>query len=272
LFPALASHGIEVYAFDQRGWGRTVTKPSERGLTGPTSRVLADITSFLRTVIPSPVPLFLIGHSMGGGEVLHYIAKGPSDITSHIRGYLFIAPFIDFSPESKPTKLKVVAGRLAGKLFPHRQLVNAIDINTVSRDPTVRKVLEADELCHDTGTLEGLASMLDRTFELSTCALKVPDHAGEGAQTRIWLAHGTKDALTDFGASKTFFDTCITCKDREFKAYEGHFHRCKWLLEPGLAVELLMEMQCMMNLSLIGKLSLKILRIGYWLVRWIRCR
>jgi acylglycerol lipase len=209
-----------------------VQKPSEKGLTGPTSRVLEDITSFIKTVIPSPVPLFLIGHSMGGGEVLHYAARGPAEIRKHIRGYLLIAPFVDFSPESKPTRLKVVLGRLAGKLMPHRQLVNAIDINAVSRDPTVRKLLEADDLCHDTGTLEGLSSMLDRTFELSTGALKIPDDAGEGGVTRIWIAHGTKDALTNFEASKRFFDTCITAKDREFKTYDGHFHRRECCFDP----------------------------------------
>lgn len=165
---------------------------------------------------------------MGGGEVLHYAARGPAETRKHIRGYLFIAPFIDFSPEAKPTKLKILLGRLASKFLPYRQLVNPIDINVVSRDPTVRKVLEADDLCHETGTLEGLSGLLDRTMELSTGALKIPDDAGEGGVTRIWVGHGTKDALTNYEASKRFFDTCITAKDREFKTYDGHFHRCEW--------------------------------------------
>src|SRR5436190_14502002 len=39
LFPTLATLGISTYGFDQRGWGRSVHSPSEKGLTGPTSLV-----------------------------------------------------------------------------------------------------------------------------------------------------------------------------------------------------------------------------------------
>jgi acylglycerol lipase len=72
----------------RRGWGRSVTKPAERGDTGPTSQVLDDITSFIKTLIPSPVPLFMMGHSMGGGETLCYAAQGPEEVRKHIRGFL----------------------------------------------------------------------------------------------------------------------------------------------------------------------------------------
>lgn len=70
LFLSLALSRIEVHAFDQRGWGRSVKTISERGLTGPTSQVLDDITSILKSQLPTNIPLFLMGHSMGGAEVL----------------------------------------------------------------------------------------------------------------------------------------------------------------------------------------------------------
>ena len=40
FFSVLASQGIEVHGFDQRGWGRSVHSKAERGLTGPTSTVM----------------------------------------------------------------------------------------------------------------------------------------------------------------------------------------------------------------------------------------
>ncbi|KAF2703977.1 alpha/beta-hydrolase [Pleomassaria siparia CBS 279.74] len=224
FFPTLASKGIEVYAFDQRGWGRSVLKPSEKGNTGPTTRVLDDITSFLRTVIPSPIPLFLMGHSMGGGETLCYAAQGPADVRKHIRGYLLEAPFVDFSPASKPSVFTVKAGRLVGKLLPNRQMVNKLDVNLVSRDPVVQKQLEGDDLCHDTGTLQGLAGMLDRTDHLSSGKIMIGEEAGEGGVTRIWFGHGSEDGVTDYHAAKKFFDA-LTAKDKEFKTYKGHYHR-----------------------------------------------
>ncbi|KAF2192667.1 alpha/beta-hydrolase [Zopfia rhizophila CBS 207.26] len=224
FFPTLASKGIEVYTFDQRGWGRSVLRPSEKGLTGPTTRVLQDITSFIKTVTPCSIPLFLMGHSMGGGEVLCYAAQGPADARKHIRGYLLESPFVDFSPASKPSSITVFFGRLAGKLLPHRQLVNKLDVKLVSRDPAVQKQFEEDTLCHDTGTLEGLAGLLDRTAELASGKIKIGDAAGEGGVTRIWIGHGSKDGITNFDASKKLAER-LTAKDKEFKVYEGHFHR-----------------------------------------------
>ncbi|KAF1913505.1 Alpha/Beta hydrolase protein [Ampelomyces quisqualis] len=224
FFSALTTKGIEVYTFDQRGWGKSVTKPSQRGHSGPTTQVLDDITAFLRTVVPSPVPLFLMGHSMGGGEVLCYAATGPGDVRKHIRGYLLESPFVDFNAKSKPSFVTVFLGRLVGKLLPHRQMVNKLDAKLISRDPAVCKSFEEDELCHDTGTLEGLSGLLDRTGKLSSGKIVIPDDAGEGGITRIWIAHGDADGITDFSASKRLADA-LQVKDKEFKSYAGYYHR-----------------------------------------------
>ena len=217
-----------------RGWGRSVTKPSQRGHTGPTSQVLDDITSFIKTVIPSPVPLFLMGHSMGGGEVLCYAAQGPREIHQHIRGYLLESPFVDFDAKSKPSPFTVFFGRLAGKLLPHRQMTNKLDPNLISRDPEVCKRFDEDELCHDTGTLEGLSGLLDRTGQLSSGKIVIPDDAGEGGVTRIWIGHGDKDGVTSHDASKRLADA-LQVGDKEFKTYPGYYHRRKYpRVSPGL--------------------------------------
>ena len=204
-------------------------KPSERGHTGPTQRVLDDLSSFIKTVIPCPIPLFLMGHSMGGGEVLCYAAQGPAEIRKRIRGYLLESPFVDFSPASKPSPVTVFLGRLAGKLLPHRQMVNKLDVGLISRDPNVQKQFLEDDLCHDTGTLEGLSGLLDRTVALAKGKITIPDDAGEGGVTRIFIAHGTEDGITNYDATKNLADR-LTAKDKEFKSYDGFYHRCKFFL------------------------------------------
>lgn len=71
FFPSLARAGIAVFAFDQRGWGRSVRKPAEKGLTGPTAQVHSEMAAFIESVVPAEpagAPLFVMGHSMGGGE------------------------------------------------------------------------------------------------------------------------------------------------------------------------------------------------------------
>ncbi|KAF1958655.1 alpha/beta-hydrolase [Byssothecium circinans] len=224
FFPTLASKGIEVYAYDQRGWGRSVQKHSDKGHSGPTTQVLDDITSFLKTVIPCPIPLFLMGHSMGGGEVLCYASSGPAEIRRHIRGYLLESPFVDFSPASKPASAVVFLGRLASKMLPHRQMVNKLDPKLLSRNPAVCKQFEEDDLCHDTSTLQALSGLMDRTGALSAGKIKIGDDAGEGGVTRIWIAHGDKDGICNYAASKAFADR-LQVKDKEFKSYEGCYHR-----------------------------------------------
>jgi acylglycerol lipase len=194
---------------------------------------LDDITSFIRAVIPSPVPLFLMGHSMGGGEVLCYAAQGPQEVRKHIRGYLLESPFVDFDPKSKPSPITVFFGRLAGKLLAKHQLVNKLDSTLISRDPEVCKRFDEDPLCHDTGTLEGLAGMLDRTNSLSSGKIVIPDTAGEGGVTRIWIAHGDQDGITSYHASKGLFDK-LNVKDKEFRTYAGHYHRCEHTFVPSL--------------------------------------
>jgi acylglycerol lipase len=161
---------------------------------------------------------------MGGGEVLCYAATGPAEIRKHIRGYLLESPFVDFSPESKPSFVTVFFGRLAGKLLPHRQMVNKLDVQLISRNPAVQKQFLEDDLCHDTGTLEGLSGLLDRTAQLCGGKIKIEDGAGEGGVTRIWIAHGDKDGITNYHASKALAER-IEAKDKEFKTYEGYFHR-----------------------------------------------
>lgn len=166
---------------------------------------------------------------MGGGEVLWYASSGPAEARKHIRGYLLESPFVDFSPASKPSPITVFFGRLAGKLLPHHQMVNKLDVKLISRDPAVQKQFEEDVLCHDTATLEGLSGLLDRAGHLSSGKIKIGDDAGEGGVTRIFIAHGDKDGITNYHASKAFAER-IEAKDKEFKTYEGYFHQRKFLL------------------------------------------
>ncbi|TLD32636.1 hypothetical protein E2P81_ATG05612 [Venturia nashicola] len=225
FFPTLASRGIQVHAFDQRGWGRSVQTPKQKGLTGPTSTVLADITSFIKPLVPSPQPLFLFGHSMGGAEVAIYTAQGDEDIHKHIRGYILDGPFIAIHPNSKPSAITVALGRVAGRLLPHRQMVNKLNAEFICRDVKIQKQYEADPLCHDTGTLEGLAGMLDRAAELDGGKVKVPSNAGEGGKTRILIGHGTSDLVCDVESTKKLYERMGDVEDKELKLYDGWYHQ-----------------------------------------------
>jgi acylglycerol lipase len=225
FFPALAAKGIEVRSFDQRGWGRSVHNPAERGATGPTTLVLADISAFIKTCVPSAVPLFLMGHSMGGAEVLVWARDGPGGLRRHIRGYLLEAPFVAFHEATKPSQFTVVLGRFIGRFLPRRQMVFKLDEKLLSRDEATQKAWVEDSLCHDTGTLEGLAGNLDRAFDLDAGKILLPKDAGEGGKTRIWLSHGTKDGVCDYHGTERVYGRLDEADDKELKLYDGWFHK-----------------------------------------------
>lgn len=205
-------------------------KPADRGLTGPTSQVLSDIAAFIthveEQIAPSPsstpLPLFVMGHSMGGGEVLAFASTPAYEASTvaHVRGWILEAPFIAFDEREKPSTLKIVAGRLAGRILPRMHLTNTFPPEALTRDTAVQQSLREDDLCHDTGTLEGLAGMLDRTGDLANGKYKLSKEVKS-----LWLGHGDQDHVTSYAESKRWFEKQTGLEDKTFKTYEGWLHQ-----------------------------------------------
>ncbi|KAI0969871.1 alpha/beta hydrolase [Xylaria arbuscula] len=222
FFPYLAERGIAVYGIDQRGWGRSVKKNSDRGRSGPTTRVLADMAAFIRSQLPSDVPVFVLGHSMGGGQVLT-LASTPAyeDLIPQIRGWILESPFVGFAPELQPSWLLVASGRLASHVLPHYQMHRPIPPEDVTRDPEVQASIAADDLMHDHGTLEGLAGMLDRMEGLSSGKLVLSRNVKS-----LFMVHGTEDKATSYQKSKDWFErNKEKIPGARFKAFDGFAHQ-----------------------------------------------
>ncbi|KAI2608506.1 alpha/beta-hydrolase [Hypoxylon fragiforme] len=233
LFPSLARRGIAVLGFDQRGWGRSVRKPSDRGRSGPTATILSDIATFIRTkALPPPsssdsnensdVPVFVLGHSMGGGEALALASTPAHDaVVSRVRGWILEAPFLGFGPSVQPSRITVASGRLAARVVPHFQLVQPIPAEHLTRDPDMQKDIAADPLLHDTGTLEGIAGMISRAEDLGAGRLRP-----RPSVRSLLVAHGTADKVAAFEPVKKWWDA-FGCKlpDATFKPYEGWAHQ-----------------------------------------------
>jgi len=86
--PALARAGYAVMAYDQRGFGAS---PS-RGTWANEGRLVCDVfdaAAFLRARLAGPLPLFLVGESMGGAVAVHAAA---TEMAPQIAGIVLVAP------------------------------------------------------------------------------------------------------------------------------------------------------------------------------------
>ncbi|EEH07260.1 lysophospholipase [Histoplasma capsulatum G186AR] len=233
LFPTLASYGIEIRAVDQRGWGRSVTDKASRGRTGGTEVVMSDIHSFVTSIFESiksttvsahdashsGTPVFMMGHSKGGAEVLYYALNSSLDLPP-IAGVLAYSPLISLHPSTRPWNLTVFLGRVASKIMPSFQLVTPLNEYLMSRDKRICEEWRRDPLCHDTGTLEGIAGMMDRALWLES------EQAGKNCKYKlpIWVCHGSADEINSYEASKRFVER-LESDDKTFKSYEGAYHK-----------------------------------------------
>lgn len=142
---------------------------------------------------------------------------------ARLAGMVVWSPFLHLAPESRPSIVVAAAGKLLAKVAPGRQMLSVLDEGYMSRDPDVCKEFKEDPLCHDTGTLQGLAGMLERGALLMRKDVK----ARFAKNMKVLVLHGTADKVTDCAASRKFVEE-LEVEDKEFRAYEGYYHKSKF--------------------------------------------
>jgi len=218
FFPTLTKSGIEVCGIDQRGFGHSVKKDSEHGDNGGTVQVMADMTDLIHSKLSSDVPTFVAGHSMGGGQVLYWAAKGPKDVVSQVSGILAIAPWISLDPKVEPFSITVAVGRFFASILPWLRISQKLDANDISRDDASNKLWHDDDMCPHKGTLLMFAGCLDRALALKTGqAVPIPEVKS------IWIGHGTGDKITSAPASSAYAEN-VKHKDLVLKLYPDAYH------------------------------------------------
>ena len=173
---------------------------------------------------------------MGAGEAILLALHQPQfDSIPPISGILLEAPFISLHPDSRPNAVTYYAGKLAAKVLPKYQLLQQLEPKYLSRDPQVCQEWVDDKLNHDTGTLEGLAQMLQRAADLTAFA-QGQTVKNVGAKTTIgvpvdkpesvpvWIGHGTEDKVTCPKTSRQLFEK-LDVKDKTYKSYEAAYHK-----------------------------------------------
>jgi alpha-beta hydrolase superfamily lysophospholipase len=138
----LASQGINVYALDLRGHGRSGGK---RGHITLSVDYLMDISTALSKILPQEkTPLFLLGHSMGALFSLSFIC---GENTYGLKGVIVSSPF--FAPFEKIPFLTQIMMQLVNIVFPSFSIQrNSMHTTLLSHDVNISKRYLSDPLSH----------------------------------------------------------------------------------------------------------------------------
>ncbi|GLQ21069.1 alpha/beta hydrolase [Algimonas porphyrae] len=204
----LAANGIDVFAVDLRGHGKSDGK---RGVIRSFDDFRADIAALLDHAHSQRKsgPLILFGHSMGGGIVLdHGLRPDPG-----VDGIIASAPLIAPSEPVKGVQRSLVTGM--SKLFPSLTMKQPIAGSKISTLAEEQAAYEQDPLNH--GQL-GLRTAV----EIIEAGEKLTEAAADWSLPLLML-HATGDQLTDYAASQAF-GTAARADFRAFDKVEHELH------------------------------------------------
>ncbi|MBN4927656.1 lysophospholipase [Hoyosella rhizosphaerae] len=204
----LTQHGIAVYAPDHRGHGKSGGPRMALKAWDDLTTDLDSVVDIARAQVPD-VPVFLLGHSMGGAIALSYaLDKG-----SHLKALVLSAPAVKLATGTP--KIVVTVGKILGRFLPWIP-VEKVNASAVSRDPEVVRKYEADPMVHHGMIPAGIARHLVLTMESFPSrlpSLKVP----------TLVLHGNADQLTDVDGSRMIPDL-VTETECTLHVYEGLYH------------------------------------------------
>ena len=201
--------GYAIHTFDLRGHGRSEGEPrvSVRSIDEHTG----DVERFVAAVREreAGLPLFLLGHSMGGA----ISARSLTDGDRGLQGVILSAPAVRRAGIlGRPVEalFLFIAGLVPRWHFPK------LDNIKVSRDPETVRRYESDPLIYQGGMPLGTAAAVVRSARL------VDQHASQ-IELPIFIGHGTDDALVNSLASERLHKR-VGSKDKTLKLYEGLYH------------------------------------------------
>ncbi|KAF9653756.1 alpha/beta-hydrolase [Thelephora ganbajun] len=218
--------GITVFTYDARGFGKTAldaankSKDSSYGKTSWKEQ-FGDIEWAIGQAskeVPG-VPTFLMGHSMGGGNVLGFVTRTtapPSpDTVKLLSGVIVSSPLLVLSTPASPFQRWL--GRKARPFLPNLPVPAPMNEGDLNRNPERNKVL-SDPLIKQAGTVAGLTDMFDGGKKLVD-----EDYVHFPQSLPLIIIHGDADKITSHDASKSFVEK-VKADDKKFSSYPGGYH------------------------------------------------
>jgi Lysophospholipase len=153
------------------------------------------------------IPVFIYGHSLGGGIVLDYLLrKNPV-----VKGAIVTSPWLKLSFE--PSKFKLAIASVMKSILPGFIQPSGLVVEHISHDIEVIEKYKADHLVHDRISVSLLLSAMNAaSYSLAHASeLKVP----------LLLMHGSDDKICSPDGSREFASKTTMA---ELKIWPGGYH------------------------------------------------
>jgi acylglycerol lipase len=204
---ALLAQGHAVYASDHRGHGRS---DGPRALVDRLANAVADVDQLVVTAAAAHpgLPVFMLGHSMGGLIALHYAAAHQQRLV----GIVLSGTLAQL--DDVPAALRMI-GRTLSVVAPRAGLI-AIDPALISRDQAVVESYRSDPLVHH-GKLPARTAV-ELADAVAALAQLLPSIG-----LPALVLYGTEDGLCPPSGSVMIGER-IGSEDRTVKGYDGLLH------------------------------------------------
>ncbi|MEH7157931.1 alpha/beta hydrolase [Neobacillus drentensis] len=207
LSASLVESNYIVYAYDLRGHGKSAGK---RGFIRSWDEFRDDLHEFRKLVsLDQPeLPLYIVGHSLGGLMTLDYTL----DHSAGISGIIAISPAISY--EVKP--FEQIGITLMGKIKPDYSINKSKKIRLLKKNSTLHTKYYSDRLRHNIvtpGLGSGLVQAIAR-LENQAASIKLP----------LLLQNGMEDKITPPTKLNQFFHL-VASKDKQLYEYPLAKHR-----------------------------------------------
>jgi len=204
----LVKKGIACFAFDHRGHGKSGGK---RGHAQSIEQLIEDTEFALMKCrnLFLDIPIFMMGHSMGGQIVATFINKANS---KEISGAIISSAW--FRLVSPPPSWQIKLIYFLKSIAPRICLSNKLDSGHISSVKEEVEVYEKDELIHDKISFALFTSLYNNGIEIAEkkSALNIP----------VLVCHGDLDKITSSTASSLYAKNLEG--DTSFVIWHGSYH------------------------------------------------
>jgi acylglycerol lipase len=191
LAERLNAAGIELLAIDLRGHGHA---PGKRARIDRFDDYLLDAEALLSVAAHDDVPLFLMGHSMGGAIAALYAIERLPTSGYRLAGLILSSPAL--APGRDVPRWMLTMSQIISRVWPGFPAMK-IDAALLSRNPEIVEANRNDPLVHH-------GSIPARTGAEILLAMARIERGRADLRVPLLVYHGTADKLTEPDGSRAF--------------------------------------------------------------------